>query len=188
VVVVSEVLHMPQVASSHGHEPWADDVLYDPLTGLPGRLLQRAHLVHALKRATRTGTQVAVLFLDLDDFRDVNERLGRELGDQVLIVLAARLQACLRGTDMTARLDGDEFAIVCEDLTDSHDLATVTRRLRAALAAPLHVGGVVVEVRATVGSALSAGTDQPGELLNLADRAMSAQRSAHQTEAQKRSR
>jgi diguanylate cyclase (GGDEF)-like protein len=106
---------------------YTDDGLYDPLTGLPGRLLQRAHLVHALKRATRTGTQVAVLSLDLDDFSDVNDRLGRELGDQILVVLAARLQACLRGTDLTARLDGDEFAIVCEDLTDARDLAMVTR-------------------------------------------------------------
>lgn len=170
---------MSQVAPS-AQGPWAEDVLYDPLTGLPGRLLQRAHLVHALRRATRAGTQVAVLFLDLDDFRDVNERLGRELGDQVLIVLAARLQACLRGTDLTARLEGDEFAIVCEDITDPRDLEMVTRRVREALAVPLHVGGAVVEVRASVGTALSAGTDQPGALLNLADRAMAAQKAAHQ--------
>jgi diguanylate cyclase (GGDEF)-like protein len=170
---------MSPAAPASASSPWAEDVLYDPLTGLPGRLLQRAHLVHALKRATRTGTQVAVLFLDLDDFRDVNERLGPELGDQVLIVLAARLQACLRGTDLTARLEGDEFAIVCEDLTDSHDLAMVTRRVREALAAPLHIGDAVVEVRASVGSAMSAGTHQPGALLNLADRAMAAQKAAH---------
>jgi diguanylate cyclase (GGDEF)-like protein len=160
-----------------------DDVLYDPLTGLPGRLLQRAHLVHALKRATRSGTQVAVLFLDLDDFRDLNERLGRELGDEVLIVLAARLQACLRGTDMTARLEADEFAIVCEDLTDARDLAMVTRRVVEALAVPLRIGDAVVEVRASVGSALSAGTDQPGALLNLADRAMCEEKRFHQAMA-----
>lgn len=163
---------MSQATASNAPDPQTDDDLYDPLTGLPGRLLQRAHLVHALKRATRTGTQVAVLFLDLDDFRDVNERLGRELGDQVLVVLAARLQACLRGTDLTARLDGDEFAIVCEDLTDPRDLAMVMRRIRDALAVPMHLGDMVVEVRASLGSAMSAGTDQPGALLNLADRAM----------------
>lgn len=168
----------PSTSSDRAYEPYADESLYDPLTGLPGRLLQRAHLVHALKRATRTGTQVAVLFLDLDDFHDVNDRLGRELGDQVLIVLAARLQACLRGTDFTARLEGDEFAIVCEDLTDQRDLAMVVRRISDALVAPVHVGGNTVEVRATVGSAISAGTDQPGLLLNLADRSMSEARRA----------
>jgi diguanylate cyclase (GGDEF)-like protein len=97
------------------------------------------------------------------------------------VVLAARLQACLRGTDLTARLDGDEFAIICEDLTDARDLAMVTRRVREALAAPLHIGDTVVEVRATVGSALSAGTDQPGALLNLADRAMTEQKRLRRT-------
>ncbi len=155
------------------YEPEPDDELYDSLTGLPGRLLQRAHLVHALKRATRTGTQVAVLFLDVDDFHDVNDRLGRELADQVLVVLAARLRACLRGTDYTARLDGDEFAIVCEDLTDSRDLAMVLRRISDVLAKPVRVGEASVEVRASVGSAMSAGTEQPGLLLNLANRSMS---------------
>jgi diguanylate cyclase (GGDEF)-like protein len=162
------------------YEPDADDALYDPLTGLPGRLLQRAHLVHALRRATRTGTQVAVLFLDLDDFHEVNEQLGREGGDQVLVELAARLQSGLRGTDFTARLDGDEFAIVCEDLTDPDSLAMLLRRIRDALAAPVHVGEAVIEVRATIGSAVSAGADQPGVLLNLADRSMSAARRTRQ--------
>jgi diguanylate cyclase (GGDEF)-like protein len=155
-----------------------DEDLYDSLTGLPGRLLQRAHLVHALKRATRTGTQVAVLFLDLDDFHDINERLGREIGDQVLLVMGARLEACLRGTDMTARLDGDQFVIVCEDLTDPRDLDRVMRRVRDALAAALHVGDSVVEVRASIGTALSEGADRPGALLTAADRAMRTARRA----------
>jgi diguanylate cyclase (GGDEF)-like protein len=160
------------------HDVGAEDLLYDPLTGLPGRLLQRAHLSHALKRATRSGTKVAVLFLDLDDFRDINERLGRELGDQVLIVLSARLQACLRGTDHTARLDGDEFAVVCEDLTEPRDLTMVMRRIEEALATPLRVGDTVVEVRASLGSAISAGADEPGALLNIADRSMTAAKRA----------
>jgi diguanylate cyclase (GGDEF)-like protein len=163
---------MPSTATNGSYDPTAD-ALYDDLTGLPNRLLQRAHLVHALKRANRTGGQVAVLFLDLDDFHDINDRLGREVGDQVLVVLAARLQACLRGTDLTARLDGDEFAIVCEDVTDPRDVTTILRRVGAVLAVPVHVGSAVIEVRASIGSALSAGTEQPGALLNLADRAMS---------------
>jgi diguanylate cyclase (GGDEF)-like protein len=148
-----------------------DDALYDVLTGLPGPLLQRAHLVHALKRAVRAGTRVAVLSLDVDDFTDLNERLGRELGDQVLVVVAARLRACLRGTDLTARLDGDDFAIVCEDLADPRDLAVITRRVADALAAPVHIAGTTVELRVSMGTALSAGGDQPTDLLAAADAA-----------------
>ena len=173
-----EVLMTQRLANS-GYESLTDDALYDPLTGLPGRLLQRAHLVHALKRASRSGTQVAVLFLDVDDFRDVNDRLGQDVGDQVLVVIAARLQASLRGTDLTARLEGDEFAIVCEDLSDPRDLTMVMRRIRGSLAVPIHAGDAVVEVRASVGSAISAGTELPGALLNLADRAMAEDKRAH---------
>lgn len=169
---------------SSTYEPEADDALYDPLTGLPGRLLQRAHLVHALKRATRAGTRVAGLFLDLDDFHDVNDRLGRETGDQVLVVLAARLKACLRDTDFTARLDGDELAIVCDDLANERDLAIVTRRITDALAMPVHVDGTTIEVRASLGTTMSSGSDQPGPLLNLADRSMTeARRDRNRAEA-----
>jgi diguanylate cyclase (GGDEF)-like protein len=153
-----------------------EDPLYDTLTGLPGPLLQRAHLVHALKRAVRDGSQVAVLFLDVEDFGDINRRIGRELGDQVLVVIAARLRACLRGTDLTARLDGDQFSIVCEDLIDGHGLDIVSRRIRDALAVPLHVGGTTIEIRATIGAAMSSGADRPGDLLAAADSAMGAHR------------
>jgi diguanylate cyclase (GGDEF)-like protein len=169
-------------APTGARPPDIEDELYDTLTGLPGPLLQRAHIVHALKRATRTGTQVAVLFLDLDDFHDVNRRLGRELGDQVLVVLAARLQSCLRGTDLTARLEGDQFAIVCEDITDPADLRLVMHRIADALAVPVRVGGTAIEVRASIGSALSAGTDQPGLLLNMADQSMAMAKQLHHDE------
>ena len=150
-----------------------DDPLRDELTGLPTPLLQRAHLVHALKRATRAGTRVAVLFLDIDDFKDINKRLGRDVGDQVLVVTAARLQACLRDTDLTARLEGDEFAIVCEDLTDEGDVKVVIRRITDALAAPIQIGDAVVQLRTSVGFATSGGSGRPGDLLNAADGAMS---------------
>ena len=167
--------------------PTAEDaVLYDPLTGLPNRVLQRAHLVHALRRAERSGTQVALLFLDIDDFRDINDRLGPELGDQVLIVLAARLQACLRGTDLTARLQDNEFAIVCEDITDLGDVAMLARRVREALAVPLQVGSTTVEVRASVGTAVSDGSGRPGDLLNAADHAMWRIKRSHRRSGQAR--
>lgn len=146
-----------------------DEVLYDPVTGLPGRLLQRAHLVHALQRASRNGTRVAVLFLDVDDFGDIDARLGRERADQVLVVLAARIEACLRGTDMTTRLDADEFVVVCEDVADERALAILTRRLSSAVATPMQIGDASVEVRVSVGTALGTGHEHAGELLHTAD-------------------
>jgi diguanylate cyclase (GGDEF)-like protein len=153
-----------------------DAGLYDALTGLPGRLLQRAHLVHALKRADRNRSQVAVVFLDVDDFADLNDRIGRELADQVLVVLAARIQAVLRGTDMTARLDGDEFVVVCEDLRDDGDVPMLVRRLTDAMSVPMRIGDQAIEVRVTAGAALSAGGQRAGELLNAANKAMSERR------------
>lgn len=145
-----------------------DDVLYDALTGLPGDLLLRAHLHHALRRATRNRTQVAVLALDLEDIGDLGDRLGRELADQVLVVLAARIQAALRGTDVTTRLDADAFIVVCEDITDAHDAAMVARRVSDAVATPMRIGDAVVEVRATIGTALSTGAEGVSDLLQLA--------------------
>jgi len=158
-----------------------DEVLYDPLTGLPNRHLQRAHLVHALRRAKRTTSRVALLFLDIDDFHAINERSGSEVGDQVLIEIAARLQACLRDTDLTARLDGDEFVIVCEDLSEPADVEVVTRRITDALAAPLHIGSEVIEVRASIGSAVSGDDDRPGDLLTAADHVMTRIKRARRT-------
>jgi diguanylate cyclase (GGDEF)-like protein len=149
-----------------------DAALYDDLTGLPGRMLQRAHLVHALRRADRNHTRVAVLFLDVEDFDDLNHRLGRELADQVLVTLAARIQCALRGTDVTARLDADEFAIVCEEVSDTREVATLVRRINAAATATMSIGDHVVELRVTTGSALSEGGEGAGQLLNLANRDM----------------
>lgn len=160
--------------------------LYDHLTGLPNRLLQRSHLERALHRATRTGTQVAVLFLDVDDFHDLNERFGPELGDQVLIVISARLRAALRGSDLAARFDADEFVVVCEDVADPRDLAILQGRLTEALIAPLHVGDTVVELRVSVGAALGRGHEDPGELLNAADRSMRAMKVRHDSTASRR--
>jgi len=142
--------------------------------------------VHALRRATRTGSRVALLFLNVDDFTDINDRLGSELGDQVLVVIAARLQACLRGTDLTARHEGDEFAIVCEDLTDPGDVSLLARRVRDVLATPMHVGDAVVQLRVSVGTAISSGADRPGDLLNAADHAMSKVKRSHRVSPPRR--
>jgi diguanylate cyclase (GGDEF)-like protein len=159
---------MVQTATAHDRSD-EDDELYDPLTGLPGRLLQRAHLVHALRRAGRNGTKVAVLFLDVDDFHSLNERIGPELADQVLIVVAARIETSLRDTDMTARLDADEFVVVCEDIQEDQDLDLLERRILDSVSTPMHVGELVVEVRLSVGAVMGSGAERAGELLHAAD-------------------
>ena len=147
-----------------------DALLYDDVTGLPNRLLQRAHLVHALRRATRSGTHVAVLYLEVEDLEDLRRRHGDELADQVLIVLGARISASLRGTDMTARIDRDELAIVCEDLTDPRDLAMLCRRITDVACTAMRIGDNVVELRVSLGTALSeAGTDAGGLLRRASD-------------------
>jgi diguanylate cyclase (GGDEF)-like protein len=151
---------------------YEDASLYDPLTGLPGRLLQRAHLVQALKRANRDETQVAVLFLDVEDFSSLNARIGRELADQVLVVLAGRIQDALRDSDMTARLEGDEFVIVCEGLRAEEDLHRIVRRVAEVASMAMVVGDHAVEVRVTTGAALSTGADGAGALMNAANRDM----------------
>lgn len=148
----------------------APDLLSDPRTGLPTAGVQRAQLGHALARASRFGTTVALLFIDLDH---LGVRVGDAVADKVHTQVAARLKACLRGTDLTAQLEGDEFVIVCEDLAASGDVDIVAARITAALLAPVRVGDVLVDLRATVGTATSAGADEPGALLVAADEAMS---------------
>ena len=158
---------------------YEDASLYDPLTGLPGRLLQRAHLVQALKRANRDETQVAVLFLAVEDFSALNARIGRELADQVLVVLAGRIQDALRDSDMTARLEGDEFVIVCEGLRAEEDLHRLVRRVAEVASMAMVVGDHAVEVRVTTGAALSNGSDGAGALMNAANRDMVRSRQRH---------
>lgn len=156
-----------------------DASLYDTLTGLPGRLLQRAHLVHALRRADRNQTKVAVLFLDIDDFAGLNDRVGPEIADQVLVTLAARIQSSLRGTDQTARLDGDEFVVVCEDLTEPHDLSMLARRISDAASTVMRIGDQAIEIRVTTGTAMSDGGERAGQLLNMANKDMLERKAAH---------
>jgi diguanylate cyclase (GGDEF)-like protein len=179
---------MPDIETAHPTVRLAEEAgFYDELTGLPNRLLQRSHLERALQRATRAGSQVAVLFLDVDAFHVLNERFGRELGDQVLIVVAARLRAALRGSDLAARLAADEFVVICEDVNDARDLAVLQGRVIEALIAPLHIGNTVVELRVSVGAALGAGHEDPGDLLTAADRSMREMKSRHDpSEARRR--
>jgi diguanylate cyclase (GGDEF)-like protein len=148
--------------------------LYDPLTGLPNRLLFMERLAHAADRAKRHGdAQFAVLFLDLDRFKVVNDSLGHQVGDELLVAITSRLANCVRTEDTVARLGGDEFAVLLENILDVADATRVAERITAELTAPVNLNGYEVFSSASMGIALSASAyDRPEYLLRNADMAM----------------
>ena len=142
---------------------------HDPLTRLANRSLFRERVDHALDR--RGSSEIAVLFIDLDNFKTINDSLGHAAGDHVLVETAHRLRSALRGEDTAARLGGDEFAVLIED-ADVTAAARVAERIRAALGTPFWVLGREVYVSASIGIAVGEDGDASGELLRNADVAM----------------
>jgi diguanylate cyclase (GGDEF)-like protein/PAS domain S-box-containing protein len=147
---------------------------HDALTGLPNRALFMNRLEHALEHAERHENYLfAVLFLDLDRFKVINDSLGHLLGDQLLVAIANRLEACLRPTDTAARLGGDEFTLLLEDIRDVGDAIRVAERIQVELTLPFALGGQEVFTSASIGIALSTtGYNRPEDLLRDADIAM----------------
>src|SRR5947208_5762519 len=152
----------------------AHRAFHDTLTGLPNRSLFTDRVEHALARRVREPGRIAVLFLDVDDFKTVNDSLGHAAGDQRLVAIAKRIDDCLRGGDTAARLGGDEFAILLEDVTDPAEAAGVADRVIEALRPPFEIDGKRTFVYASIGIATSAGTpgERAEELLRNADVAM----------------
>jgi diguanylate cyclase (GGDEF)-like protein/PAS domain S-box-containing protein len=146
--------------------------LHDPLTGLANRRLLLDRLSLALARATRSGRMVAVLYLDLDRFKDINDSLGHDHGDQLLLQAAARLEEVVRETDTLARLGGDEFVLVADDLEDPAEAVAVARRIQESFDRPFDLGGLPVAAGASVGIAMATGDTDPKTLLRHADAAM----------------
>ncbi len=136
--------------------------LHDPLTGLPNRLLLRARLEHAARRAARSHADVAVLFADLDRFKDVNDTYGHQVGDELLIAVANRLSSLVRPGDTLARISGDEFVFLCEDLGNGLDVEFLARRIDSAFMDEFLVMGLTLAVTASVGIAFSG----PGEVVS----------------------
>ncbi len=158
----------------------AEQAVRDPLTGLANRKLLEERLRAVLARDGRTGHSTGVLFLDLDDFKGVNDRLGHLVGDAVLRALAERLTAAVRPSDTVARLGGDEFVILVED-AQPEDVEALATRLGEAVAEPLHLGEHLINVGVSIGSAVSAaGQDDSSTLLGKADRGMYATKRARQ--------
>jgi diguanylate cyclase (GGDEF)-like protein/PAS domain S-box-containing protein len=151
----------------------AHQARHDPLTGLPNRILFLDRLEHALARASRSATKLAVIFLDLDDFKLVNDTLGHEAGDLVLVALTPRLCAVLRPGDTVARFGGDEYVILCEDLDDEADAIRIAARAAEACSRPIAVGDHEHLLTASAGVAISdSGQGSPSDLLRDADAAM----------------
>jgi diguanylate cyclase (GGDEF)-like protein len=146
---------------------------HDALTGLPNRHLLRDRLDQGVLRAAREGRQVALLLLDLDRFKSVNDTLGHEAGDQLLREVAWRLQACTRGADTVCRWGGDEFVVMLPNVVNVQEAEHVAQKIRACIDAPFQLGGEQVRVGVSVGVAmLDPGDAAIERLFRDADRAM----------------
>lgn len=152
---------------------------FDTLTDLPNRHMFYNRLRQEIARAKQSSTQLALLFIDLDRFKEVNDTLGHDQGDILLKEIARRISAIVRGTDTVARLAGDEFTIILPDLSDPGAAAPIIRSLLARIATPLRLGEESVEVSASIGLAMyPRDADSADSLLVRADQAMFAAKSA----------
>ena len=163
-----------QKALRKSEELFRYQALHDPLTNLPNRALFMDRLQHALQRVSRKNGTLAVLFVDLDNFKVVNDSLGHKEGDRLLISVGRRLQECLRSGDTLARLGGDEFTVLLEEGAGTEEAAGVAERLAERLQAPFELQGQEVFVKASVGIVASTHDDRadPDDLLRRADAAM----------------
>lgn len=154
---------------------------HDMLTGLSNRTLLRDQIEGAISRARQTNKSVAVLFVDLDRFKKINDSLGRVIGDRVLQMVAERFVDAIRPTDVLARLMGDEFALLVEDAKSPRQATVVARKLLDALAEPIPESGLMLNVRASIGISLypNDGGD-PDTLLTNADAAMHEAKTSHE--------
>ncbi|HYY82570.1 MAG TPA: EAL domain-containing protein [Actinomycetes bacterium] len=178
-VVLTAVVVLRQItALRENHEL----IVTDSLTGLANRTQLRVDLERALARSRRNGDQVAVLLLDLDGFKQINDTFGHEVGDDVLVGFADVLRGCIRKIDTSGRLGGDEFAVVLEQVNGPADVTMAAQRILAELDDPIVVDNHTLQVRSSIGIALSeGGADDPEELLRRADMAMyvAKRRGAH---------
>ena len=154
-------------------EELAHRALHDPLTDLSNRMLFMDRLSHALLGLHRRPGALAVLFLDLDRFKVINDTFGHDGGDRVLVGVAERIRGALRAGDTASRFGGDEFVVLCEDVKDWRQAMDIAERLASAVRQPIALGGTEVHVTASVGVAVLTGpADHPERVVGHADAAM----------------
>jgi len=167
------VAHEDITERKKAEEATAHLALHDPLTDLPNRRLLADRLGHALSRADREGNAAAVLYLDLQGFKAVNDEFGHEKGDRLLVKFAQRLKGCLRESDTAVRLGGDEFVVVLEGVSSGEEALALSERITQALEEPFEVGQYETALSASMGIALSTHPHgYPEDLLRFADAAM----------------
>jgi diguanylate cyclase (GGDEF)-like protein/PAS domain S-box-containing protein len=169
VLVASEV-------EAHGRSVVAESqpLVCDPLTGLPCRTELERRLESQARKARESDGRFAVLFIDIDCFKQVNDTMGHLVGDEVLKTVAQRLTACLRPTDVAVRFGGDEFVAVAASIRCVDDVIRVAERIQQAMSETIHAGGREVTVSASIGIAMASGGNEqePRQLIDAADQAM----------------
>jgi diguanylate cyclase (GGDEF)-like protein/PAS domain S-box-containing protein len=147
--------------------------LHDSLTGLPNRTLFLDRLQHTLAEARRYDRRAGLLLLDLDQFKDINDMLGHTAGDQLLVEVARRLEACVRASDTVARLGGDEFALILTEMRRPEDAAAVAHKVKQVMAKPVRLDGQEMHATTSIGIAIGpADGEDPSQLLRAADMAL----------------
>ena len=158
-----------QDTSQRSHE----QSVHDAFTGLPNRLLLIERIEHAIVRSSRSRKLVAVLFIDLDHFKDVNDAYGHKTGDDLLVGAAGRILETIRPADTLARISGDEFVLLCEDLDEVEQVEIVASRIVDTLGTPFILTDGIIEISGSIGIAFSGQTlHSPEQLLHAADLAM----------------
>jgi diguanylate cyclase (GGDEF)-like protein len=163
--VAEQALRESQAQLSH-------QAYHDPLTGLANRARFRSDVDRVLERVTSASDSIAVLFLDLDNFKNVNDSLGHAVGDRLLVEVSSRLLHATRGCDTVARLGGDEFAVLVDRVRTDADLLTVVERIQRVMRSPVSLDGAEVQVGVSIGVARATPNDRADELLRNADVAM----------------
>ena len=175
MLLIEESANLSAIALERAHTDLfiKSKAYYDPLTGLPNRNMLLDRLKQEMLKATRYGLQVAFLFIDLDHFKEINDNLGHQKGDQLLIEVASRLKKHVRSLDTVARLGGDEFVAIIGELSDSSVVDHVARKILLALAKPFQLDDEIAYLSASIGIAISSHNgDDMDSLISNADQAM----------------